>query len=946
MVHIKESLKLLLNRLFSVREGEYRTALLMQLNIFLLISTLLIVKPTVNALFLSRFGAERLPEAFILVAVTALIISFLYVRWLAKKPINLIIERTLIISFATLVFFVFMMRLNVLEGLVLYLFYIWAAIFAVLSSSQFWILANLIYNVREAKRLFAFIGAGAIAGGIFGGYLTNFMAPYIGSENLLFVSATFLLMCIPVTRLVCKENVSSLTLYRRRKRIRGIGENPLRTIFSSRHLSYLAGIIGISVIVAKLVDFQFSDVAHRAITDPDELAAFFGFWFSTINLISLAIQLFLTSRLVGAWGVGASLFFLPAGIMVGATLLFIFPELWAAVFIKAADGSLKQSINKSATELLGLPISIEIKNKTKTFIDVVVDSTATGIAGIILIFIVNGMDLSTRTVSATIILLIGGWIYLISRVSREYVKSFKLKIHGMAGDSRALTIPDSLQSVSEGIEKVLESGSEEQIHYMLEKIRDLNRDRFYARVSPLLDHASGAVRADAIETLYFFQSSTMVNEIKPYIHDPHFDVKVTAFEYLFNHDTGFASDLLMTYLDHPDPEIAAAALLSLAIETQNNETLKNRYNLKSRILFRIEAIKADPDPESRRFEKLRVSDLLGFANIESLNHHMMELFHDSDTEVVRKAIQSAADTFDPLFINPLVDFLGNESLKESAQKSLASYGVPLVGNLVQTVEQRRAPLESLRNIPGILEQIDSQQAVDALFQLLDDPDYLIRQRATRSLKKAKEKYLHLSYHKKEVARRILEEGKLYLNTLSVMHAQIIKAYKKGDSSRGLEGEELQQKRKDLIDLLEKRLDIYLQRIFGLLGLKHPPEDMHHAYEGIRSNKPDQRINAIEYLDNLLEPDLKRVLIPIVETTVLDDYSEESLRSLSLDIPSEKECFEMLLAGKDSRIKSAVLNLIEQLDEEEYIPVVRAHTGDEDDAIQTFAKNVLAKLSNR
>ena len=66
--------KHLLSNMFDIREGEYRKAVLMQLNIFLIISTLLIVKPAVNGLFLTKFGVEKLPIAFILVAIVAGII--------------------------------------------------------------------------------------------------------------------------------------------------------------------------------------------------------------------------------------------------------------------------------------------------------------------------------------------------------------------------------------------------------------------------------------------------------------------------------------------------------------------------------------------------------------------------------------------------------------------------------------------------------------------------------------------------------------------------------------------------------------------------------------------------------------------------------------------------------------------------------------------------------
>ena len=143
----------LLRNVFDIREGEYRRAVLMQLNIFLIISTLLIVKPTVNGLFLSNLGAENLPKAFVLVALFAGLVSLLYSKILSRMPLNTIIIRTMITSVIMLLVFGVLLRVNFLEDWVLYLFYIWVAIFAVLSASQFWILANVVFNSREAKRL-------------------------------------------------------------------------------------------------------------------------------------------------------------------------------------------------------------------------------------------------------------------------------------------------------------------------------------------------------------------------------------------------------------------------------------------------------------------------------------------------------------------------------------------------------------------------------------------------------------------------------------------------------------------------------------------------------------------------------------------------------------------------------------------------------------------------
>jgi hypothetical protein len=53
------------------RVGEFRRVWLMQLNVFLLILALWIIKLVVNAQFISRVGIDKLPLVFLLIALTA-----------------------------------------------------------------------------------------------------------------------------------------------------------------------------------------------------------------------------------------------------------------------------------------------------------------------------------------------------------------------------------------------------------------------------------------------------------------------------------------------------------------------------------------------------------------------------------------------------------------------------------------------------------------------------------------------------------------------------------------------------------------------------------------------------------------------------------------------------------------------------------------------------------
>ena len=408
--------KKLIKRVFDVRDGEFKVSLWMLAYIFLVIAVLLIIKPTVNALFLSELGIEQLPFAFLLVAITAIISSYFYSRAVAKFSLKKVIEITIISSIIILIGLGILLSFHVVSGVLLYFFYIWVAIYAVLSASQFWILANLVFTIREAKRLFGFIGSGAILGGIIGGYLTSILAPLVGNENLMFVAALLLSFCIPLLRRIWLLRVQEDGVVKKQKSAPSSMESPFRLILKSKHLTYISSIVAVSVIVAKLVDYLFSDFASASISDADELTAFFAFWFSTFNLLSLAVQLFFTHRIVGIWGVGFSLLLLPIGIFGGSLLFLLLPELSAVVVIKAMDGILKQSVHKSASELLTLPLPFDLKNKTKSFIDVVVDSLATGVAGCLLIFVVRGLDLPSFYIGILIIVLVIVWIYFIYKV--------------------------------------------------------------------------------------------------------------------------------------------------------------------------------------------------------------------------------------------------------------------------------------------------------------------------------------------------------------------------------------------------------------------------------------------------------------------------------------------------------------------------------------------------
>ncbi len=922
-----------LKNVFDIREGEILRASLMQLNIFLIISTLLIVKPTVNGLFLSKFGVESLPYAFILVAIVAAVVSTLYSRALSKIPLNKIIDGTLYFSIFSLIFFGIFLRLNFLEGWILYLFYIWVAIFALLATSQFWVLANIVFNAREAKRLFGFIGAGAIAGGIFGGYLTSVLAQFMSSENLPFVCAALLVCCIPVNKYIWKKTVIEIqTPFQQRKRAKGFGDHPANLVLQSKHLTYLASIVGVSAIIAKLVDYQFGGVASALISDPDELTAFFGFWFSTFNVISLLVQLVVTRKVVGTYGVGSSLLFLPASILLAVILLLIFPELlFAAIFLKMSDSGLKQSVNKAAMELMILPVPVNIKNQTKTFIDVFVDSLATGISGLILIFLVKGLDLSTTAISLMIVVMLMVWFYLIYFVKKEYLRSFRLRLDENIAPDAKKPIGLSDKSVLDGLKKVLENGSEKQLLYVLNKVRGKAHEQLFESIFNLLDNPSEMVIAEAIHNLYFYKKPGVSEKIESLTHHSSQKIKVAAFEYLIAHTTENRIELMDNYLKQADNN---AALISIASETHDNPQLRSLFNLESRIQKGLEKLPLIEDPEEKKNLTIILLKTIGKANIPEFFPALYPFFESEDSDIAKNAILAAGETLSQQFISPLVRLLYVPALQESTQIALVNYGKEIVTVLQRMVNDGEMSLEATRMIPSVVKQFGTQNAVNFLFELFDHDDLMVRQEALRGLNLLRNNYPHLKFSKKDVVHRILNETNLYQDTLSILYLQV-----KIDSDNSTpEDSETIEARKGLTRLLEKRLDKNLERIFRLLGLNYPNEDIFIIYKGIHSQKPDMRTNALEFLDNLLEPSLKKVLIPLVETSMLEAITEDAIKNLNIKIPEEYQCFRLLLNGNDNRLKLAVLYLLEQLKDKQFLPLVQEHKNSNNSKVRLFAIN--------
>ena len=123
----------------------------MSCNYYLVLVTYYFLKPARDSLFLVEIGPGQLPVVFMLIADVAAPVTAFY----AHAGRSLVLNHLVVVTTGALMANLLILRwiIGFDAPWVFYVFYIWVSIYGVLSTSQFWLLANAMFDASQAKRL-------------------------------------------------------------------------------------------------------------------------------------------------------------------------------------------------------------------------------------------------------------------------------------------------------------------------------------------------------------------------------------------------------------------------------------------------------------------------------------------------------------------------------------------------------------------------------------------------------------------------------------------------------------------------------------------------------------------------------------------------------------------------------------------------------------------------
>lgn len=932
MTKFKKQIRLL----FNIHEGEGKKVTFMFFLIFFLIASLLVIKPVRNSLFLSEIGVSKLPYAFILVAFFSAGIIALFSKFSKIFHIGRLIRSVMNISILSLITFWVLLHYGIETKLFIYVFYVWVTLFGVITSMQFWLLSNYVFTIRQAKRLFGLIAAGGISGGIFGGYLTTFLAPNIGTENLLLVSSSFLVICIYLGKYVWvnygRKNYSERISKTAQLKTSEREESSLFIIKQSKYLILFGGIVGISVLVSNIVDYQFNMIVSQNIDNEDELTAFFGFWFSNLSIFSLLFQLLFSGKILTQYGLRASLLFLPFSLLIGTAAIFIYPVLSSALLLKVSSGAFKQSINKSGRELLSMPIAADIKNKVKTFIDVFIANIATGLSGILLLIITLGFDFSVQQIGVISIILISVWTVLIYKIKTEYIESFRTAIERRSINLEEQQVNLNDATLINSLLNVLDSPNDNQVLYVLSLLENFKSEKLIPHLKRLLNNSSEAVKTQILKMLGGYSKGKFYELVLPLAYDPNLEVKINAISYLYG-NTDDPEKLIGEYIKGNNLQTKIAAMMNMAEEYRTNSEFREKTEIESLFkgVFSDDAIKP-MSPKEADTMRIYASNFIGISSYPGLYPYLYKAMESDSVEVRKSAIKNMGETCSLEFLPTIIELLNDRKLQKYAREVLAGYCDTAVPLLVERLQDTNE-IQSIKNaIPSILGRIYSDETTHALSDNLLTGDKTLRFEMIKSLNKLKTRFPEIDTNTANVNKAILEEIEYHYNLSAIFGVE--KRQMSEASNTQLLARQL------LVSSLEDKIENTLERLFRLLGLKYSSSDMYNTYLGIVSNNLKLKEDAIELLDNILDHQLKLYIIPIVETRESEELLKKAKLFFEIEFKDEEECITELLNGDDDWLKTCSIYLISTLNISKYEEKIKTYLYDSHPVLRETANLAL------
>lgn len=797
------------------------------------------------AIFLTQFTPAGLPYLFMASAIAMVFAGYLFEKLQARLSLATFLVVILgAMAAATSVIRVLLLQADARWAAVV--LGSWNEVVFIVGGLAFWALAERVLDVRQAKRLFGFVGAGEAAAMVVGGACLPVIVGAIGAANLLILAAAAAALSVPVVwglARVLPGPLGAAPEARHTEASHGRATGPGEG-WRDRYFLLILGVAVLNTVGIFILDAAYFFEADAHFADEDQLAGFLGLVESAVAVAILLGRAVLTGRWLGRYGVTVALLTLPlataaaslliagSGTLLGSSML-----LFALVVLaKISLWFLHEAVDQPAFLILYQPLSPRYRLWAQTWVDTVGEPMALGLTGLGLALYDAAVGMDAVRLSHVLLVVAVVWIGVSLAAGRAYLTALSGALARRAFGKGAPLVKD--RSALRAVTARLQSPHAGEVLYCLSVLEELAPDELPGALARLLAHPAYQVRLEALGRIEREQSVAVAAAVFQRVTaDPSAAVRAAAlraYSALRPQDTASVA----AYLDDFDPEVRTAALIGLLRGREVDEL--------PAVGERLRCLIHSPAAGERE----RAAHVIGAAATVCLHRELATLLRDDAPEVRRAALAAAGTARLPDLWPLLVQSLTVPAVRNAAGRALVAAGEGALPALDAAFHQEDQTAEARVRIVRIGGRIGGEGAIALLRRCLGCPDARVRHESLAALQACG--YRAAVADVPLVESMIGHEAAAASWTLGALRAV-------GDEpATGL-----------LRQALRTELERQRARVLVLLGFLYPGEAMRRVEAGIGSSASQQRAYAVELLDNLLSRELKARVMPLVDDAMLE-----------------------------------------------------------------------------
>jgi len=822
--------------------------------------------------FLKRFGVEHLPTIFMIEAV----LTFFFASY-----VGLLMDRfkTLRVFSGLLIFFA--LSAGLIRGLLPYNILLIYPILYILKSQAieilpilYWDILSDIFTTQQSKRLYTLITAGGVLGATLGSLLTGPVARWVGVDNVLLIFVGGLTLAAVLNEFTEKIVGAPIEPRTGRRRNKGgeFRENLKAFVASAKKsslLKYMILIIAIPNMVLPVLDYQFNVAVDAYFATEGKTLYFFGLYRGISNAVMFGILMF-SGRIVTRWGVATSLIFHPINYLIAFGALFLRFDIFSGIYARFSTETLKTTINNPARAVLYNFFPPDMRGLIRVFLRGSI-VRASDFAGSGLLILVKGL-MAPRFLSLLAAPLVLIWIWTSTRIKKRYSSMVIESLTAGQIDWRHLEDVDfqawlkdkgTIQRLQQGL-KDKDPHISATCGEMLSKMAPAGWAEWIVKALPgksattqkaLLDLLD---RGDAGEALPVMLQ--MTGDASPET----LAVLLPALSRLGPKESLSAME---AFLDHPALRVRSEALAGLFLSGEDHARNQFRKQIQQllggdqtgmRMAVEILGKTGDPffAPVLLQWAESQDTDLKS-RSLRGLG----KMKHDKALDIALKAIDEP---------NSQVRTAALEVMADRGEKTPTDFWIRLLGDGDPNIREKA----SLAIIQG------GKGAVQDLLTGLTLPSRIVRNEVLSILTQLGAPSVMLS----EFIMSELEKAYHILEHVKVLNDN------EGDRTTSLLKEHL----------MERNIEIQ-ELVLRLLGILEFGDHMKVILKAIQSRNKRDMDNAIEALEASLHPDIRKILIPLLEERSLEEkilIGRERLKTAPPPDMRLESCLMGLLADDD------------------------------------------------